>query len=134
MVQFLNERMDLGIMVHQIDIAHRLGKYIRGSSRPIIIKFISRQVKSNIFANAKQLKISGVYLNEDLTRLNLKVLSSMRLKDPGNVEKSWSIDGKLYIKWKAGGKTELVKYANFNTWLSLPWPNEIAAAAPNSSS
>ena len=89
--------MGLDLSVQQIDIGHRLGPFSRDRNRNVIVKFISRQVKFNILAHCSALRNTGVYINEDLTRLNSKVLSSMRLKDPGNVEKAWSYEGKLFL-------------------------------------
>ena len=47
----------------------------------------------------------------------------MRLKDKANVAKAWSFEGKLYLKDKAG-KTEVVPYSKYQTWLDLKWPKE----------
>ena len=93
MVNFINEKMDINLSVHQIDVAHRLGPFSRDTNRNIKVKFVSRQVKFNILTHCKELKNTGVYINEDLTRLNQKVLSSMRLKDPKSVERAWSYEG-----------------------------------------
>ena len=87
-VNFINDKMDINISVHQIDIAHRLGPYSRDTNRNIIVRLISRQVKFNVLTHCKELKNTGVYINEDLTHTNQKVLSSMRLKDPKTVERA----------------------------------------------
>ena len=130
-VSFLNEKMGLDLSVQQIDIAHRLGPFSRERNRNVIVKFISRQVKYNILAHCNALRNTGVYINEDLTRLNQKVLSSMRLKDTVNVEKSWSFEGKLFLKRKGEEKREEVTYSNYDAWLILPWPKERTPAANN---
>ncbi|KAH3804001.1 hypothetical protein DPMN_132274 [Dreissena polymorpha] len=57
--------------------------------------------------NATLLKGSGIFLNEDLTKLNAEVLASVRWKDPENVQRAWSFEGKLYARFKA--KTTLTE-------------------------
>lgn len=123
-VSFLNEKMDLDLSVQQIDIAHRLGPFSRDSNRNVIVKFISRQVKINILSNCSALRNTGVYINEDLTRLNSKVLSSMRLKDPENIERAWSYEGKLFLKRKGEEKHEQTIYKDYDKWLDLDWPKK----------
>ncbi|KAH3740612.1 hypothetical protein DPMN_047318 [Dreissena polymorpha] len=54
--------------------------------RPVIVRFIRRQTKSDVKRNAKLLKGSGIFLNKDLTKLNAEILASVRLKDPETVE------------------------------------------------
>ena len=123
-VNFINDKMDINISVHQIDIAHRLGPYSRDTNRNIIVRLISRQVKFNVLTHCKELKKTGVYINEDLTHTNQKVLSSMRLKDPKTVERAWSYEGKLYLRRKGANENELITYSHFDEWLNLPWPKK----------
>ena len=77
----IKEKTGDDINEHEIDIAHRLGKFKQGKQRPIIVKFVRRQTKIKVFKQAKQLRQSSIYINEDLTKLNQEVLSSVRLKD-----------------------------------------------------
>ncbi|KAK9711826.1 hypothetical protein QE152_g25238 [Popillia japonica] len=59
----------LGVDVHQgtIDCSHRLGKSENGS-RPILVKFCSRNIKQMIFNNKRKLKGSKIIIREDLTK------------------------------------------------------------------
>ena len=77
-------------------------------------------VKYNVLTHCKELKNTGVYINEDITRTNQKVLSSMRLKDPKIVERAWSYEGKLYLRRKGANENELIRYSHFDEWLNLP--------------
>ena len=120
-ITLFNEKMGLELSAYDIDIAHRLGKYENNKIRPVIVKFVSRQTKYIVMKNTKHLKGTKLSVNEDLTNVNHKVLSSLRHKDKVNVIKDWSFEGKLYIKTK-DDKTEVVPYSKFQTWLDKPWP------------
>ena len=113
--------MGLEISAYDIDVAHRLGNYQDQKIRPVIVKFVSRQTKFNVMKNTKKLKGTTLSVNEDLTNLNHKVLSSMRLKDKTKVVKAWSYEGKLFFKNKED-KTAVVTYPDYQAWLDLPWP------------
>ncbi|KAH3768453.1 hypothetical protein DPMN_169666 [Dreissena polymorpha] len=98
------------------------GKYHREKIRPVIVRFIRRKSKSDVMRNAKLLKGSGIFLNEDLTKLNAEVLASVRHKDPETVERAWSFDGKLYARFRGKERSEIIDYEHFPTWLNKPWP------------
>ena len=119
----ISDKLGLNVSPLDIDIAHRLGKFQEGTSRPVIAKFVQRQMKNTIMKNVKYLKNTRISINEDLTKLNRKVLSSMRLKDKANVTKTWSYDGKLFMKDK-NDQTSQVKYPDYAKWLEMKWPNE----------
>lgn len=126
-VQLLNKHLSVSITEENIDIAHRLGKF-NGKNRPVIVKFVRRQVKNDIMQNVSKLKSTGLYISHDLTWLNQQVLSSLRLKDTERVKKCWCNDGILYgtFKEESNGrsflKTKEVKFREYNYWLNLPWP------------
>lgn len=71
--------------------------------------------------NSKLLKGTVIYINEDLTKLNRKVLTAMRKKSMDTVEKAWSFNGKLFWKDKCDN-IEMVTFKDFAFWLSMPWP------------
>ncbi|KAH3894499.1 hypothetical protein DPMN_018656 [Dreissena polymorpha] len=73
--------------------------------------------------NAKLLKGSGIFLNEDLTKLNAEV----RLKDPATMERAWSFDGKLYARFRGKERSEKIDYEHFQTWLNKAWPKAVAS-------
>ena len=117
----LRNKLMVEVSALDIDIAHRLGKYEEGKVRPVIVKFVQRQMKHNIMKNTRHLKNTNISINDDLTNLNYKVLSSLRLKDKANITKAWSFDGKLYKKSK-DGKTAVVTYEEYAAWLDIPFP------------
>ena len=106
---FLNtikEKTGLDISEHEIDIAHRLGKYRQGKHRPIIVKFVRRQTKIKLFKHSKQLRQSSIYVNEDLSKTNQEVLSADRLKDRDTVKIASSYEGKIYVVYNQEGNDD----------------------------
>ncbi|KAH3755159.1 hypothetical protein DPMN_189846 [Dreissena polymorpha] len=73
---------------------------------------------------AKLLKGTGVLISEDLTKINAEVLSSLRLKEPELVERAWSRDGKLFVRYRGQDRNELVSFYKYKLWLAKPWPNK----------
>ena len=130
-LRLLNENLEMNVGYQDIDIAHRLGKYKPNIKRSVIVKFIHRHVKASVMSNAKKLKNTNIFINEDLTYLNQTVLASLRLKAKDRVAKCWSFEGKIYVKYK-NDVTEQVKYKNYATWLALDWPKSTAEMNENS--
>lgn len=92
----------LKLSINEIEIAHRVGISKRGKPRQVIVKFFSRNSKEAILSKKKQLKGSGIFVNEDLTNLNQQVLASVRKKQPDEVETAWTLNGIIYYKGKDG--------------------------------
>jgi len=131
-INTIKQKTGLNIGVHEIDVAHRLGKYRQGKQRPIIVKFILRQTKIHVFKHAKQLRQSAIYINDDLTKTNQEVLSSVRLKDRDSVKKAWSYEGKLYVVYNQNGQDDgphELQFKQYHYWLKLPWPARNTAPA-----
>ncbi|KAH3704983.1 hypothetical protein DPMN_080045 [Dreissena polymorpha] len=110
----LSSKLGLRVEKEDIDIAQRIGKYHREKIRPVIVRFIRRQTKSDVMRNAKLLKGSGIFLNKDLTKLNAEDLET--------VERAWSFDGKLYARFRGKERSEIIDYEHFQTWLYKPLP------------
>lgn len=119
----LNTRMGLNISSYDIDIAHRLGKYEDKQIRNVIVKFVQRQVKVMVMKSTNKLKGTTISINEDLTKINLEVLASLRLKGKDTIMKSWTYEGKLYAQMK-NGKIEPVTSKDYSKWLALDWPEK----------
>ena len=97
-----------------IEIFHKLNTK---GSRPIIVKFISHKIKSNLYrarAKLKGIKVSDIFqglgysasvesekisLNENLTTYRRKIMSKANEKRlNGELLSIWSMDGKIYVK------------------------------------
>ena len=92
----LNYHLNINLSEHDIDIAHRLGKFRHtGKGRAVIVKFVQRTTKQMVLANRKYLKGSVFSAFEDLTRLNAEILACTKKKAPNEVKDSWTRDGKF---------------------------------------
>ena len=87
--------------------AHRVGKKEEGANRAIIVRLKTNKDKLTILQNRKNLRGSGFYINEDLTKINLKLLYTARVTCT-NVETSCTVDGKIFVKRKSDGRRFLV--------------------------
>ncbi|KAH3863892.1 hypothetical protein DPMN_026898 [Dreissena polymorpha] len=67
-------------------------------------------------------KGTGIYINEDFTKTHAEVLSSLRLKEPGRVEKAWSYEGRLFVRYRGSERNKQVHFSQYQDWLSKPWP------------
>ncbi|KAH3771145.1 hypothetical protein DPMN_172447 [Dreissena polymorpha] len=123
-VSLVNTHLGISIEPHDIDIAHRLGKFSPNKNRPVIVRFVRRQIKIDILRKAKLFKGSGIFVNEDLTKLNAEVLASVRLKQPSAVDKTWSFEGKIFALFKGNEHAIQIKFADFKDWLEKPWPKK----------
>jgi exosome complex exonuclease DIS3/RRP44 len=94
---------DAGVEVVPEDIAavHRVGKR-QNSSRPILVKFVSRRKRREVMVNKKTLKgkqgYERVFIGDDLTPLRARLLGTVK-KLP-NVEKAWVVDGRIHVQRK----------------------------------
>ncbi|KAH3842900.1 hypothetical protein DPMN_116404 [Dreissena polymorpha] len=77
-INLVHTHLGISMVPNDIDIGHRLGKFKPNSNRPVIVKFVRRQTKIDILQKAKLFKGLGIYVNEDLTKLNAEVLASVR--------------------------------------------------------
>ena len=122
-VNLMNDKLSMSVSEHDVDISHRMGKFDQNKKRPIIVKFTRRHVQHDVMKNAKMLRGTGIYINEDLTKLNAKVLTAVRVKDKDNVARAWSFQGKLFLKYVTD-QIEEVKYKDFAYWLNKDWPKD----------
>ena len=65
---------------------------------PVIVQCMRRQSKIDVMKSVKLLKGTGIYINEDLTKIIAEVLASLRLKEPCRVEKAWPNKGKIFVE------------------------------------
>jgi hypothetical protein len=67
----------------------------------------------------------SIYINDDLTKINQEVLSTVRLKDRNSVKKEWSHEGRIYVIYNQEGQDDPpaeLQYRQYQYWLDLPWP------------
>ncbi|KAH3809673.1 hypothetical protein DPMN_138049 [Dreissena polymorpha] len=78
--RMINHHLDIQLVSKDLDVAHKLGKYVPNKNRPVIVKFVRRQTKIDVMQRANRLKGTNIYVNDDLTKTNAEVLASLRLK------------------------------------------------------
>lgn len=116
----LKDKMDIEVRREDIDIAHRI-KQNAGQNTDILVRFQSRLVKDNVLMKRRTLKGTGIYINEDLTKLNQQVFMSIKRKMPDEVNAVFTRNGVIkYITMT--NQTKTVLFPEYQHWLDLPWP------------
>lgn len=109
----LTAKLGISVELKDIDIAHRMGRFLKDGNRPIICKFVTRFKKFEVIKSRKKLKGSPVVIKEDLTRRNIQRVQEV--KEVENVTEAWFDDGKLIAlldsddKVRVTYKTDLTK-------------------------
>jgi CII-binding regulator of phage lambda lysogenization HflD len=117
-LHILNEKFPkINLQESDIDIAHRLGKPKDGHSRPIIVKFVSRLKRNTIMSNRREFKGTDIFLNEDLTQINQKVLMAIK-RTKSDQEAVWSWDGKVHHK-SASGDIRVIQFAQYRNLIDM---------------
>jgi hypothetical protein len=77
----LKDKLDIDLDPTDIDIAHRMGKFIVDGNRPVICKFIYRTHKLKVISARKKLKGSNQVIREDLTLRHAILLEKLSQKE-----------------------------------------------------
>ena len=77
------------------------------SKSSIIVKFRNRAIKDDVLRKRRLLKGSGVAISEDLTSLNLDLIS--RLQKSDRIKEAWAWNGRIYAKDSKLGQKKLFK-------------------------
>ena len=93
-VKLGREKIGLEVSDDTVDRANRVGKKEEGANRTIIVCLKRHKDKLTMMENGKNLKDSGFYINEDLTKSNQKLFYTARVKCV-NTDASWTSDGKI---------------------------------------
>ena len=89
-------RKELGIEEEvDISVAHRIGKRKEGESRAVICRLVKRGDKSKILRGKKILreKKSKIYVSEDLTQRNLRLIRDIR--GDSRIKSVWTVNCKV---------------------------------------
>jgi len=97
-VNLCREKTGLDVNDDIVDRAYRVGKKEEGTNRAIIVRLKTH--KDTVLRNRKNLRGSGFYINEDLTKINQKLSYTPRVTCT-NVDTSWIVDGKIFAKRKS---------------------------------
>lgn len=89
-------KLQVPITTASIGRSHRVGPKKPGSTRAIIVKFVSFAERQKLFAAKKKLKGSGITIKEDLTNIRQSILQKA-LKQFTN-QSIWTQNGVIVIK------------------------------------
>ena len=83
----------------EISVAHRMGRFIPGQTRPVIVKFTRRHIKNCVMRNKYKLRHARgwetVYIEENLTVWRSHLVS--KLRQQREVKKLHTNDGKIFF-------------------------------------
>ena len=91
----LRDKLRIEINRDQIAVAHRIAGR-SGKVRPIIVRFDQHDVKFTVLKQRRQLKGSGVSIQEDLVKAVWDKLAA--IKDSEDCADTWAWNGKIFIK------------------------------------
>lgn len=105
LIKFCKEKLNVEIKKGMLDSCHRLGKD-ENRSKPLLVKFVSREVKREIYSRKSKLKGTELIIREDLTRRKFQLLKSVKSK----LNAAWTNDCNIFTK--VNGK--IIKINNFS--------------------
>jgi len=94
--EMFKDKLDLEIDVSALDRSHRLRKRGNATStkpKPIIVKFMSYNIRSWVFRAKRKLKNTGISITESLTKYRQDLYSSIQ-SHPA-VKAAWTLDGRI---------------------------------------
>ena len=116
----LAEALEVPITPQDVEISHKLK---RKGNKPIIVKFVSHKIKSNIYKSRtklKNVKVSNlfpsanaatraagdrIFLHENLTSYRKKIVNrANEMRRDGVLLNVWTLDGKIYVKTSPEGR------------------------------
>ena len=114
-------------ITHQdISTSHRLKNRRRNQPASIVAKFTRRDIRNEIMRKKKNLRrqpdCNEIFLDEHLTSLRHKML--MAVKKDSEVEKAWTIDGKIICLMALGTNRKLVVNTPEDLHDKLGWSQE----------
>jgi hypothetical protein len=114
-VDFCKEKLDINVDKAEVDRAHRLGPKNSFRPRTLIIKFKSYGPKASIYKQRKSLKGTKYYINEDITRFNMKLVNSAR-DHKVNIKSAWFSDGKVLVRNTDGDIMRIRQMSDFSKY------------------
>ena len=99
--------LEIELVSYDLVAVHRLGKFIQGANRSVIIRFINRKEaykclkRGNKLADVVDSPYKNLYFTENLCPTNKKVFNYLfKLKKTNKIHKVWSYSGDVYFKIK----------------------------------
>jgi hypothetical protein len=111
-VAFCKEKLDINVDKAEVDRAHRLGPKNSFRPRTVIIKFKSYGPKASIYKQRKSLKGRKYYINEDITKFSMKLVTFAR-DHKVNIKSAWFSDGKVLVRNTDGDIMRIRQMSDF---------------------
>lgn len=94
-LSLFKNKLGVELSKSSIDRCHRIGTFNPRKSRPVLVRFMTFQDRSDVYKNKKLLKKSGLVIREDLTKSRLEILKqAVNKMGPRN---TWTSNGNIYI-------------------------------------
>lgn len=99
-IKLISETLKIKIDNSLIDRADRIGRFMAGRQRPIIVKFNQYKTKQQILSCAPHLKVSSFSMNEDFSKRVVQIRKQvLEYAKRLNVKDKWKYD-KTYLNDK----------------------------------
>ncbi|XP_063965007.1 uncharacterized protein LOC135156439 [Lytechinus pictus] len=100
LIKAVSDHLPCPISSANIDHSHRSGRPRADSKkpRPILVKLTHYRKKAALMKDRRQLKGSGISIQEDLTKANHHIL--LKLSNHPKVEAAWTVDGSIMAALK----------------------------------
>lgn len=96
MVDLITNKMKCDISNNDVSDCFRLGKYDNNKPRAIVVKFVRKQKREDVFSKKKNLKGTRITVREDLTAQRLNILKTA-INKCGN-KNVWTTNGIVMVK------------------------------------
>ena len=99
------DSIDIKLQSYDLVAVHRIGKFISGKNRSVIVRFINRKNAYYCLRNSKKLAGSSnheykkLFIIENLCYWNKKIFNYLyRLKKENKIRSVWSYNGSVFYK------------------------------------
>ena len=99
--EFAAHKLDVKIGTSDLVRSHRVGRKTedRSTPRDIIVRFTTHNTKTAVMRNARKLKGTHLFINEDMTRSRATIAWEARtLKRERKILDTWTRDGTIFVK------------------------------------
>ena len=98
-IKFARKTLNVEVKPSYISIAHRLKSGPKDTVRPIIVRFTNRKIRNNVYYSKRQLKDSGMYINEHLTKETSDLhFEARKLVKNKKLYSAWTNNGQLFVR------------------------------------
>lgn len=109
-ISICREKFNLELQEDDIFRSHPIGRIKANGRRQIICRFKNWKIKNSIYSQKKQLKESGIFITEDLTRYRQSIIQELiKGKRANKVHSFWTSDGRIFAKFSERGSKYLIR-------------------------